>query len=426
MAASWSAYYQRLRARLSRRRASIKDEPLAGLEAAWKLVPALPSTLASFRKLVVDLAAVVVAFVALLFVVSLLTERTVIIEAPLVPQSLQDRGITPELLTQLLQARIQEIHAEARSRKPEEKTSPANEPPKVETVGLNFSLSSVTHMAERIFDLESKRRLAISVMCSTPDCGNEGLSLHVVALADRVVVSDTADLDPKNLAPAIDLAAKHLLSTFDPYILSLYYFRNQLVEEAADIAANMVREGHEHEIWARNLLGVIAMYREDYASAGWHFEQALKVDPEFVPSLVNWGNARYFSGNLEGAKSFFERAAYVSEDDAFIYVNLGETLLGLCDWEGAARAFEHARAADPRYYYSYKGLAAIRYWADDDYSAAQDLDRHADVYAPKEKRIAFAESPDLLPLVSVCLGYVDPARKNLFSPRADFPLPDYP
>lgn len=71
----------------------------------------LPEGLSTLRKVTVDLGAVALVAVAVGYFISALNRETIVIEVPSVPAALQDRGITPQLLTHLLQAKVQEIYA---------------------------------------------------------------------------------------------------------------------------------------------------------------------------------------------------------------------------------------------------------------------------------------------------------------------------
>ena len=57
---------------------------------------ALPSFLASLRKVMFDLTAIALPIGVGIFFVSILTDETIVIEVPAVPQAVQDRGITPD------------------------------------------------------------------------------------------------------------------------------------------------------------------------------------------------------------------------------------------------------------------------------------------------------------------------------------------
>ncbi|GAB4392830.1 MAG: hypothetical protein Tsb0032_09930 [Kiloniellaceae bacterium] len=76
----------------------------------------LPSFFTALRRFSVDLVAVVLTGGVLALFVLFVTDETIIIETPSVPKSLQERGVTPELLSHMIQVRIQEIRASASSR----------------------------------------------------------------------------------------------------------------------------------------------------------------------------------------------------------------------------------------------------------------------------------------------------------------------
>jgi tetratricopeptide (TPR) repeat protein len=192
-------------------------------------------------------------------------------------------------------------------------SSPPEEPLVVAAAGLQFSLNSLAHLLRPLFGLETRRRLTMSVLCRTADCRDDALSLHVVALAEQVVAADAVDLNAAGLGRAIDAAARHLLETFDPQPLATMYYRQGKLGEAKRLAARIVKDGRARSVWADNLLGLVAMQSGLWTEASDHLEAALKIDPDYLPALIN----------------------------------LGKVQARLCDWEGAAVAYEQALAVDP-------------------------------------------------------------------------------
>lgn len=254
------------------------------------ILAALPSALATLRKAMFDMTAVVLPFVAVIYFVSILMDETITIEAPSVPAALQERGLTPEFLTQRLQARIQEIQDVAATSKTPEQASAAQEPLVIEAAGLHVSLNSLAHMVQRLLGIENRRRLTVSVVCKTADCGDEALSLHIVALSQHAVVAESAPLRAANLHPAVDAASKHLLRNFDPLTLATYHFRKRDLESARLIVDQMLSERHESDVWLHNLRGLVEMRAGNFSLAETSFTMALEIDGQFVPTLVNWGN----------------------------------------------------------------------------------------------------------------------------------------
>lgn len=70
----------------------------------------LPAFLTSLRKAMIDLAVAGIVVAAAILFANVLIDDAVVVEAPSVPQAVQDRGITPALLTQMVKARVRQIH----------------------------------------------------------------------------------------------------------------------------------------------------------------------------------------------------------------------------------------------------------------------------------------------------------------------------
>lgn len=332
---------------------------------------AVPEGLAALRKVMLDLTAVAAPFAVVIALASILSEKTIIIEAPTVPQDLLERGVTPELLTRLVQARVQEIREEARSNKTPEIASPEQEPLTIEAAGVSFSLNTLAHTVERVLGLQSARQLKLAILCTGSSCGDGPVTLRVVALAGDRAVGDVVSFDLAQLDAGIDVAAVHLLKNFDPHLLGTFYARQGRYTEAEAIARSMILQRDAQEVWAHNLLGTIAIRKADLAVASAHFDQALQIDAGFAPALVNLGIVEVQQDRLDEGIAFYKRAIEVDPDNAIAYVNLGRALLRRCDWEGAGGAFEQAIAADPALLPAHQGLAQVKDWHEKDKVGAQ-------------------------------------------------------
>lgn len=93
------------------------DAPVTSRRGLWHALrhrlAALPSLLATLRKVTLDASAVALVLVVVGYFISALNQESILIEEPSVPKSLQDRGLTPALLTQLIQTRVRGIYAAA-------------------------------------------------------------------------------------------------------------------------------------------------------------------------------------------------------------------------------------------------------------------------------------------------------------------------
>ncbi len=324
------------------------------------LLSSLFSTLKTLRSLFVDLAIVGAAVGAVAFFVLILFDDTVVIEAPSVPKAVLDRGLTPELLTELLQARVNEIRDSAQSSKSPETASPALEAISINTAGLNVSLNSLAHMAQRLFGLGSRKAIRMSVVCPTADCSDDVLVLHVVTLTEDAVLDTATPLDMGDLDAAMDVVSTHLLLSFDPHLLAIYRLRQEDFEFAGDIARRMILERHPQAIWAYNLLGIIKSKSGDLDVAQKYFERALEMKNNFVPAMVNLGNLYVLRNERDSAMAQYESALAADPANVFANVGLGRILLRNCNWVEATRVYERAFEADPGISSVLDGLAQVK------------------------------------------------------------------
>jgi len=400
----------------------------------------------SLRRSVIDIAAVAGIIAGILFLVSLLVEKTIVIEAPLVPKALQEQGVTPVLLTQMLQARVEQVYAAAQSRKPTSGVGPENAPPKIETIGLNLSLNTLVHMAERVLGVEEKRRFSMSLVCTDKDCAKERIRLHLVALTEEGVEAQNVPFRLNELSKTIEEAADYLVLTFEPYISSAYHYRRALAEqgterdrqvtEAETIASRMILEGHENAEWAYNLLAQIELFRGTTPSAvtgrvlmdvnsldraNWYYAQALREDPHFVPALVNWGSLFFRTGHVREGHSMYFRAMQETPNDSMLHSNLGIHMFNNCQWSQAREEFDRAKQLEPRNHFAYRGLALLTTWQEKNYQRGLAFAKTATLFTPPEYASTLPMNPGAIAtgdpqeiaIVDNCGLLLDPSKKNI-------------
>ncbi len=386
-------------------------KPRSPLHFARTTTSALLTALEVMRKVALDLTAILVPSVIVLLFLSHLADKTIILDPPTVPKALTDRGVTPELLTAMLQVRLQEIHETAATGKALQLATPPREALRIEAAGFSLSLSSFVRFAVRFLGWEPEQHLTVSVLCVSMDCADDSISLHAIASTDHMSAANPTELNPTNLAPAIDSAAQHLLRTFDPYILASYFYVLEDEEGAdgpnegksIDLLEKMVRNGHRDRAWAYNLLGYMFLDNEDYESAGRQFDKALAVDSEFVAAIVNRGNTHFFLKDYGQAEVFYRRALVVDPMRLSAYNNLGWIRLNLCDWEGATWAYEHALAIDPIHPLPLTSLASVKKWRLNDEVTADELVQRARSVDP-DSTLSFLARAEKVVKSSDCEG----------------------
>lgn len=98
---------------------------------------------------------------------------------------------------------------------------------------------------------------------------------------------------------------------------------------------------------AHNNLGDILLRQDRPAEARAHFEEALRLNPEFVEAMVSLGFSRAEAGDLEGAIRLYRRALEIHPTNGLCLTNLGAALIRQGKRDEATVAFRQARDARP-------------------------------------------------------------------------------
>jgi len=114
-------------------------------------------------------------------------------------------------------------------------------------------------------------------------------------------------------------------------------------------------------------------------------EQALKISPDHIPSLVNLGTIHQDRGALDAAEPFYRRALAIAPDTAFAHHNLAGILLKRGDMAAAIDAWQAALRIDP-------GNAFFRFNLAGAYELIRDLEA-----ALLQLDAILAADPDYLP-----------------------------
>ena len=316
--------------------------------------------------------------------------NTVYVETVEVPESLTQVGYSGEVVRQRVMDNILAIERQAHTRRTARRLALQAEPGALESIAEYLQITPIVRTLQ----------------------GSAGLLEYVadadiVANADQLVLTlevrhrDGRRMDVTLRRPVADIepllndGAHALMFAMQPSTLCAALLRHAIGYHATsyDEARRCVDKALTNNLgstdWLHNLAGVVRFLQGDQAAAFDHFRQAIDLNPDLSPALLNVGVLHALNGRHEDAIKSFETVLRKPTLDnspqtyAANYVEWGESLAALGRSREAGSLYVKAIRADPLYVEAYERLAeAIR-----PDPRADELQRRADLARQKEEQI---------------------------------------
>ena len=164
---------------------------------------------------------------------------------------------------------------------------------------------------------------------------------------------------------------------------AIHHHQNGNIQQA-ELIYREVLKVEPKNVYALNLLGVIAKQTGQYELAVRLFRKALKIKPNFEEAYNNLGNTFLKLENQDEAAGCFRHALAINPYRAAIHNNLGNVLNERGQVNEAAACYRKALALEPNYANAYNNLGKLL-------KNQGDLDQAAACY-----RKALAIKPDLV------------------------------
>ncbi|MCH8322081.1 MAG: tetratricopeptide repeat protein [Proteobacteria bacterium] len=111
----------------------------------------------------------------------------------------------------------------------------------------------------------------------------------------------------------------------------------------------------------QTMLGNIAKHREDYQGALKHFEEALKIDPDYFNALHNYALTLKLLQRQEQAIEYYQKAKAIKPAVADLYYNMGNAYFELEQMDQAFAHYERAIDIKPDFLEAHTTLNEL-YW----------------------------------------------------------------
>jgi tetratricopeptide (TPR) repeat protein len=332
------------------------------------------------------------------FLVAFFTGDTISFDNISTPADMQWNGYDSTVVTRLLMDELRELNEDAQS----------------EAVGLSVDTSYVDQSLGQYADyfgigklVDTTRNLvgANKYYVSSEIADLNGKIVYTARLftpkSDEPVDTVRIEGDPANPEPMLKEAAVQLLTTINPYIVALHYFKQESRDKqweypktrellrlhienpppqndylAYDLIGRMHRRRAEDDttltpeqyrkelldaiencqaalrqnpdfLYTNFTLGVVYGELGDYANSDRFFSDSVRIDPNFLPTRQHWARTLIKRNLLRGAVYQYVAAVEIAPDDAELRDKLAELYFKLNDAEAAMRQWQTAEYLDP-------------------------------------------------------------------------------
>jgi tetratricopeptide (TPR) repeat protein len=295
--------------------------------------------------------------------------QSLYIEAITVPAKMQQAGYSPEVFTRLMSDRFLSIEAKARTRTETRKLATQQE----QTV-LSVA-ADLVHATSLVRALQaSGNMIEFTMVGDVVDVGNEYLVRLRLSRYGRPVATVDVMRPQDKIDELAAEAADRILKLTDPQIMCAAIMQDELKNQelqgghalektAACVEETLPRAQADDRLWLTNLQGVVAFVQGRPEDAKQRFSAALRIEPDFTPSLLNLGVIHAMQGRYDQAIRFYKQVflhplpSDSPQSYSATYMEWGTTLMALGRTAEGEEKLRAAIRADPKFASAYFRLA---------------------------------------------------------------------
>jgi tetratricopeptide (TPR) repeat protein len=316
------------------------------------------------RILVVNTLVILAVFVGGFTIYKLAAKTSFVVKDISVPASLQEQGITGNVVAQRILDHISEINATAGSRKQKAEISGLDFQSTMPTINLpvgGFNMGTIVSEVRRLLGY-TETVITGEVFIEEPKDKEQpakyGLRLRIAG-EGPLYKSDAPEPDVQRL---IELAAERIMHKFDPINLGYFYYRQKdydKAEETADFA--LASSTADNYPWAYTMRGLIARDRGKLAEAARNFRVVETLDPNFGMGHVNLSGILRLDGQLDAAETAARKAIELMPQQHEGYAALALVLFDRGERDQALAEMDKGVAADPKNAQSHMAQGRLRH-----------------------------------------------------------------
>jgi tetratricopeptide (TPR) repeat protein len=303
------------------------------------------------RILVVNALVILAVFAGGFTIYKLAAKTSFVVKDISVPASLQQQGITGNVVAQQILDHISEVSAAAGSRKQKAEISGLDFQSRMPTINLpvgGLNIGTVVSEVRRLLGY-TETVITGEIFVEEPEDKEQpakyGLRLRIAG-EGPIYKSDTPEPEVRRL---IEAAAERIMHKFDPINLGYFYYRQKdydKAEETADLALALASA--ENLPWAYTMRGLIARDRGKYGEAARNFRQVVTLDPKFGMGYVNLSGILRLDAQLDAAETAARKAIELMPKQHEGYAALAHVLLDRGEHDQALAEMDKGVAADPQ------------------------------------------------------------------------------
>ncbi len=303
------------------------------------------------RVLVVNASVILAVVVGGFTIYKLAAKTSFVVKDISVPASLQQQGITGNVIAQQILDHIAEVSAAAGSRKQKAEISGLDFQSRMPTINLpvgGLNIGAIVSEVRRLLGYTETVITGEIFVEESEDKDNPtkyGLRLRIAG-EGPIYKSEAPEPEVRRL---IEAAAERIMHKFDPINLGYFYYRQKdydKAEETADLA--LALPSAENYPWAYTMRGLVARDRGKYGEAARNFRQVVALDPNFGMGYVNLSGILRLDGQLDAAETAARKAIELMPKQHEGYAALAHVLLDRGDHDKALAEMDKGVAADPQ------------------------------------------------------------------------------